>query len=124
MLRLFSRIIYGWRSIKRRRFVILNGIGISDEGEYYNLEDPYPGGNLFSLASGGAIYIRDPYNKLEENQLRGGKYVMLTKDGWDLILPYLKNNEKLFNITLEFLLTIDGEKKSYNEIYKKVIPTK
>lgn len=49
---------------------------------------------------------------------------MLTKDGWDLILPYLKNNEKLFNITLEFLLTIDGEKKSYNEIYKKVIPTK
>ena len=110
--------------LKGGGFVILNGIGISDEGEYYNLEDPYPGGNLFSLASGGAIYIRDPYNKLEENQLHGGKYVMLTKDDWDLILPYLKNNEKLFNITLEFLLTIDGEKKSYNEIYKKVIPTK
>jgi glutamate synthase domain-containing protein 3 len=41
-------------------FVILNGIAVQDDGEIVELETPYPGGNLFSLASGGAIYIRDP----------------------------------------------------------------
>ena len=41
-------------------FVILNGIRVTDQGEIIDLDEPYPGGNLFSLASGGRIYIRDP----------------------------------------------------------------
>jgi len=30
---------------------------------------------------------------------------------WKLIEPYLQENEKLFGITIERLLTVDGEKK-------------
>ena len=45
-------------------FVILNGIGFDDNGNVIDLETPYPGSCLFSLASGGAIYMRDPGNKV------------------------------------------------------------
>ncbi|NQT82953.1 glutamate synthase, partial [bacterium] len=38
-------------------FVVLNGIGFDDEGRIVEMETPYPGGNLFSLASGGALYV-------------------------------------------------------------------
>ena len=41
-------------------FVILNGIEFDGSGRLKPLAAPYPGSNLFSLASGGAIYIRDP----------------------------------------------------------------
>ncbi len=41
-------------------FVVLNGVGFDEQGRIMELETPYPGGNLFSLSSGGAIYIRDP----------------------------------------------------------------
>ena len=41
-------------------FVILNGVQFDDEGHVVPLPEPYPGGNLFSLASGGAIFLRDP----------------------------------------------------------------
>jgi glutamate synthase domain-containing protein 1/glutamate synthase domain-containing protein 3 len=53
-------------------FVILNGIHVTDQGEITELEEPYPGGNLFSLASGGCIYVRDPQGKVGEDQLNGG----------------------------------------------------
>ncbi len=41
-------------------FIILNGITFDEDGRIIELDTPYPGGNLFSLASGGALYIRDP----------------------------------------------------------------
>ena len=41
-------------------FVILNGVAFDTYGNPMELPTPYPGGNLFSLASGGAIYVRDP----------------------------------------------------------------
>ena len=41
-------------------FVVLNGLGFDADGNAFDLAEPYPGGNLFSLASGGAIYVRDP----------------------------------------------------------------
>ncbi|HEY7215657.1 MAG TPA: glutamate synthase, partial [Thermoanaerobaculia bacterium] len=40
-------------------FVVLNGVAFDEDGEIRDLPTPYPGGNLFSLASGGAIYARD-----------------------------------------------------------------
>ena len=55
-------------------FVIINGVEFDTEGEIVELETPYPGSNLFSLASGGAIYVRDPHNKLSESTNgKGGK---------------------------------------------------
>jgi len=101
-------------------FVILHGLKFSEKGEIIELETPYPGGNLFSLASGGAIYIRDPFLKVEEGQLNGGRLVELTAKDWELILPYLKENERLFKIPVKRLLSPNGELRSFNKVYRKV----
>ncbi len=74
--------------------------------------EPYPGSNLFSLASGGAIYIRDPHKELSEHQLNGGEFAELTQQDWDLILPYLEENERLFGISVDELLTVDGRNEN------------
>jgi hypothetical protein len=53
------------------------------------------GSNLFSLASGGAIFVRDPYGKIVPEQLNGGQISPFSEQDWKLILPYLKENERL-----------------------------
>jgi hypothetical protein len=103
-------------------FVILNGIRIDEDGKVVPLAEPYPGSNLFSLASGGAIYVRDPHHKVVDQQLNGGKFTMLTQADWDLILPYLEENERLFGIKVEDLLTVDGRACKPEEVYRKVMP--
>ena len=101
-------------------FVIMNGITFDRDGNIVVQATPYPGSNLFSLASGGAIYLRDPDKKLVSEQLNGGEFVALTENDWDLILPYLKENERLFGIKIDELLTVDGVKSNYAEVYRKV----
>jgi glutamate synthase domain-containing protein 1/glutamate synthase domain-containing protein 3 len=103
-------------------FAILNGVKFDDDGNIVPLLLPYPGSNLFSLASGGAIFIRDPQNTLVEQQLNGGQFAKLTDEDWDLILPYFEENQKLFGITIEQLLTVDGQRREPAEVYCKVIP--
>jgi glutamate synthase domain-containing protein 3 len=106
-------------------FVILNGIGFNDEdGSVYEYESPYPGSNIFSLASGGAIYVRDPHKKLVDEQLNGGEFVEITDADWQLIEPYLKENEKLFGITIDRLLTVEDIKKAPQAVYRKIRPQK
>ncbi len=106
-------------------FVILNGIGFNDEdGSITEYDTPYPGSNIFSLASGGAIYVRDPRRKLVDEQLNGGEYAAMTDADWGLIESYLKENEKLFGITIERLLTVDGTKKDPRDVYRKIRPFK
>jgi glutamate synthase domain-containing protein 1/glutamate synthase domain-containing protein 3 len=102
-------------------FVILNGIAFNEEARVIDQPTPYPGSNLFSLASGGAIYLRDPRHKVVADQLNGGEFMPLSPADWELILPYLEENERLFGISIEKdLLTVDGLKKNYTEIYRKV----
>ena len=103
-------------------FAILNGITFDDDGNITPLPLPYPGSNLFSLASGGAIYVRDPNKTLVDEQLNGGKFARINGKDWDLILPYLEENERLFGITVEQLLTVDGERHDPAEVYCKVVP--
>lgn len=103
-------------------FCILNGVAFDHEGRIEDLDTPYPGGNLFSLASGGAIYARDPYRRLDDEQLNGGRYVDLTGADWSLIRPYLEENERLFNITVDRLLTVDGHGRSPEDVYRKIAP--
>jgi len=105
-------------------FVILNGIALSDDGEIQKLETPYPGGNLFSLASGGAIYVRDPYGKLTEDQLNGGEFHELSERDWELIRPYLEENERLFGIPVKRLLEVEGQERSPEEVYRVIKPGK
>ncbi len=106
-------------------YVVLNGIGFNDEdGSIREYDSPYPGSNIFSLASGGAIYVRDPQNKLVEEQLNGGEFNEISDADWDLILPYLEENEKLFAISIDRLLTVDNKKKSPQEVYRKIMSKK
>jgi glutamate synthase domain-containing protein 1/glutamate synthase domain-containing protein 3 len=106
-------------------FVVLNGIGFDDnDGSIRELESPYPGSNIFSLASGGAIYVRDPRRKLVEEQLNGGQFARMSDADWQLILPYLEENERLFDIPIDRLLTVDGQKKAPKEVYRKIRPKK
>lgn len=104
-------------------FVILNGIRFDQQGKVIDLDMPYPGSNLFSLASGGAIYMRDPECKVVDEHLNGGVFVDLTQADWDLILPYLTENERLFGIRIDQdLLTFDHQKLPFNKVYRKVMP--
>ncbi len=102
-------------------FVILNGVAFDESGALVDLESPYPGGNLFSLASGGAIYLRDPWGVVTEDQLNGGAFAPLSDADWALIEPYLKENERLFEIRLGDLLTVNGTHRAPEEVYRKVV---
>jgi glutamate synthase domain-containing protein 1/glutamate synthase domain-containing protein 3 len=101
-------------------FVILNGVAFDEGGRLRDLPSPYPGGNLFSLASGGAIYLRDPHSRVDEDQLNGGAFAELGEADWALIEPYLHENERLFEIAVEDLLTVDGHLRAPQEVYHKV----
>jgi len=103
-------------------FVVLNGVTFDEDGQLKDLETPYPGGNLFSLASGGAIYIRDPHHKVEEDQLNGGEFVLMTQKDWELIKDYLEENEKIFGIPVEKLLEVEGRQAQPEYVYRKIKP--
>jgi glutamate synthase domain-containing protein 1/glutamate synthase domain-containing protein 3 len=105
-------------------FVILNGIEFDGRGRMVPQSMPYPGSNLFSLASGGAIYIRDPHSLVVERQLNGGVLSTLSDKDWQLIRPYLAENERLFGIRAKDLLTVDGKTKTPQEVYRKVSAVK
>ena len=104
-------------------FVILNGMKFNEEGEVVPLPEPYPGSNLFSLASGGAAFVRDPKRKLIGEQLNGCIFSPFTEKDWELILPYLTENEKLFGIKIDDLLTVNGKKLNPIKVYRKVSPS-
>src|SRR5712692_2334419 len=103
-------------------FVIVNGIRFEEDGTIRELDTPYPGGNLFSLASGGAIYIRDPKRQMSEDQLNGGEFAPLSNQDWERIRPYLEENESIFGIPLSRLLTVDGSLQSPTRVYRKIRP--
>ncbi|NCC53782.1 MAG: glutamate synthase, partial [Spartobacteria bacterium] len=104
-------------------FVVLNGLTFDPRGRSIPQDTPYPGSNIFSLASGGAIYVRDPKKQLVEEQLNSGEYVEFTEQDWSLIRPYLETNEALFGIAIEQdLLTVDGTRRAPAEVYRKIRP--
>lgn len=110
--------------LKGGGFVVLNGIGFDEEGKIVDLDTPYPGSNLFSLASGGAIYIRDPNEKVTKDQLNGGEFAQVTPEDWTLILPYLEKNAQLFDIPIDRLLEHQGTRENFQQIYRKIHPSR
>jgi len=104
-------------------FVIVNGVRVDDDGAVVELDTPYPGGNLFALASGGAIYLRDPRGRVGEDQLNGGAFVALSPDDVELIVPYLRENEQHFGISVEHLLSVDGRRVPAERAYRKIAPS-
>ncbi|MHC1709004.1 MAG: glutamate synthase [Methanomassiliicoccales archaeon] len=104
-------------------FVILNGVTFDAQGKPTELPTPYPGGNLFSLASGGAIYVRDPFRKVTADQLNGGRFGKMTEKDWETILPYLRENQHLFGLPVEdFLLKVNGMDLPATKVYRKIEP--
>ena len=87
---------------------------------------PFPPPARFHLqendSSGGAIYARDPFQRLDEEQLNGGQFTDMTEADWTTILPQLQENERLFNISVDRLLTVDGMRRAPIEVYRKVEP--
>lgn len=102
-------------------FVILNAVRRNETGMIEELPTPYPGSNLFSLASGGAIYVRDPHGLLEEDQLNGGEFATLSEADWKLVNHYLRENEKLFGIDVQSDL-LQGRPPA--SVYRKIAPAR
>ncbi len=105
-------------------FVVINGLKFDESGGMEQLETPYPGGNLFSLSSGGAIYVRDPHKALSDSQLNGGAFTDLTEEDWAIVQPLLMENEEHFGIPMARLLTVEGELLPPQQVYRKIIPLK
>jgi glutamate synthase domain-containing protein 1/glutamate synthase domain-containing protein 3 len=105
-------------------FVLVNGVRFDEDGALVDLEVPYPGGNLFSLASGGAIYLRDPRGRVDDDQLNGGRFVELGAADWELLLPLLQENERQFGISVARLLSVDGVTRLPAEVYRKIAPAR
>jgi glutamate synthase domain-containing protein 3 len=103
-------------------FAILNGISLNDQGQIAELDPPYPGGNLFSLASGGAIYIRDPHGKVSDEQLNGGEFARVEERDWAVIRPFLEENERLFGVPVARLLEVGGNPLPPAQVYRKIRP--
>jgi glutamate synthase domain-containing protein 1/glutamate synthase domain-containing protein 3 len=101
-------------------FVILNGMEFDGHANLVPQASPYPGSNLFSLASGGAIYVRDPERRVVAQQLNGGVFSAFTNADWRLIRPYLEENERLFGVKVSDLLTVDGKEREPELVYRKV----
>jgi hypothetical protein len=55
-----------------------------------------------------------------EDQLNGGVFSEITEQDWNLIEPYLLENECHFGIPVDLLLTVDGLRRSPREVYRKV----
>jgi glutamate synthase domain-containing protein 3 len=106
-------------------FVIINGLTYDERGEVIGLEMKYPGNNLFSLASGGACYLNDPYHTVTENQLNGAEFTSFRREDWTTILPYLYENGRLFGISIPHdLLMVDGVLKWPEEVFRKIIASR
>jgi len=105
-------------------FAVVNGITVDPDGRLSDRETPYSGGNLFSLAVAGALYIRDPQGMLTDDQLNGAEFTSLNPADWELIRPYLEENERLLGIPVDRLLTVDGTRRPPDRVYRKVRPVR
>jgi len=106
-------------------FVIINGLTHDERGEIIGLEIKYPGNNLFSLASGGACYLNDPYHTVTEHQLNGAEFTSFRREDWVAILPFLQENGRLFGISIRHdLLMVDGVLKWPREVFRKIIASR
>ncbi len=103
-------------------FVVLLGLRSDGRGGWVELETPYAGGNLFSLASGGAIYVRDPRQRVTEDQLNGGAFVPFTGADWAVVAPMLEANAAHFGLPVARLLTVDGAARAPEAVFRKIAP--
>jgi glutamate synthase domain-containing protein 3 len=105
-------------------FAVLNGVRVDEAGRLADLETPYAGGNLFSLASGGAIFLRDPRQTVGPDQLNGGEFTTFESRHWERIRPLLEENEQTFGIPVARLLEVDGRPCAPEQVYRVIVPAR
>jgi hypothetical protein len=66
--------------------------------------------------------VRDPEKTMVDQQLNGGKFAKVTDADWELILPFLEENQRQFGITVRDLLTVGGKQLIPCRVYRKVVP--
>jgi hypothetical protein len=59
-----------------------------------------------------------------EDQPNGGALLPITAEDWALIEPSLLENERLFGIAVDDLLTVPGERRAPEQVYRKVSVTR
>lgn len=101
-------------------FVVINGMEFAERGNLKRFAEPYPGGNFFSLASGGAGHIADPDCRLTDDQLNEASFVEFRDQDWQVIEPYLRENSEYSGLPIEALL----ESREPRELYRKVSAAK
>ena len=79
-----------------------------------------PGRTSSPWPPAGAIFVRDPGGTLVEEQLNGGQFLPFGDAEWDLVRPYLEENERLFGIAVDDLLTVNGKRRSPGEVYRTI----
>jgi hypothetical protein len=58
--------------------------------------------------------------RISSDQLNGGELTTMENSDWQLILPYLKENERLFGLKVEELLEIGEAPAVPSIVYRKV----
>jgi hypothetical protein len=98
-------------------------MGVSHSNNGIGLDDVFP--RAQTSRDSGSVYIRDPNSMVGADQLNGGELTEFTETDWQLIKPYLVENERLFGIEMEKdLLTVDGHRRPSEKVYRKVQPVK
>ncbi len=52
--------------------------------------------------------------------MNGGQFLPFGDAEWALIKPYLEENERLFGVTVDELLTVGGRKRAPGEVYRMI----
>lgn len=106
-------------------FCVVNGMRLGAQGRPQPLPWPYPGSNLLSLASGGAIYVRDPRGLVRDDQLNGGRIVEPAEHDERILESFLKENERVLGIRVREDLLKDGDRAlTWRQAYRKVEPVR
>jgi hypothetical protein len=59
-----------------------------------------------------------------EDQLNGGEFHAFEARDWDLIRPYLEENERQFGVPVAVLLEVEGERRPPGEVYRVIRPVR
>ena len=69
------------------------------------------------------LILRDPHRKVSSDQLNGGRLAEFSQKDWDLIRPFLEENERLFGISVKKdLLTVGDRVLEPSRVYRKIDP--
>ena len=101
-------------------FVILNGLAFNKENDLFPLIPRIRVRIFFPRFGRRDIHPR-PESDYRSGAVERGEISPFTETDWNLILPYLKENERLFGISIEdHLLMVDGKKRSPGEVYRTI----